>query len=67
MRETLFDVVIFHLSELITTSLVDTILSASICWNEHWKKNCPVSGIRGDILVIPQASLVGKMKGKNIQ
>ncbi len=48
-------------------NLVSMVLNASICWNEHWKKNSPVVEILGDILIIPQASLVAKPKGKQMQ
>ena len=46
---------------------VKTILNASICFNEEWKKNASVLEINGDVLIIPQASLAGKMKGKKLQ
>jgi len=54
-------------SEELLEKCVQTILNAKICFHENWKKNYSVLNTRGDVLVIPQASLAGKMKGKQMQ
>ena len=46
---------------------VESILSLGIMFDEHWKKNKSVIEAKGDILVVPQASLAGKMKQKKMQ
>lgn len=48
-------------------NLVDTLLNASICFHHDWKKNASVLEIEGDVLVVPQASLCGKFRGKTLQ
>ena len=46
---------------------VDTILSIEICYDLQKQKNVSVVDIQGDVLFIPQASLIGKLKGKQLQ
>jgi D-Tyr-tRNAtyr deacylase len=58
---------ISELSHKINVLQVDTILSIEICYDLQKQKNVSVVDIQGDVLFIPQASLVGKLKGTKLQ
>uniref|UniRef100_A0A6B2LMN5 D-aminoacyl-tRNA deacylase n=1 Tax=Arcella intermedia TaxID=1963864 RepID=A0A6B2LMN5_9EUKA len=47
--------------------MVSPIFQLSTQWREEEKKKRPIEEVGGDILIIPQASLGGKIKQKNLQ
>lgn len=46
---------------------VDDVLALSTQWDPLQKKKVGVAEASGDIMIVPQASLAGKMKNKRAQ
>lgn len=52
---------------LSSTTLGDTVLAMPTQYDVNLKKNISVLESGGDVLLIPQACLLGKLKGKTMQ
>lgn len=48
-------------------SIVDTLISLETQWDAEANKKVSLLASGGDILIIPQASMIGKLKAKKAQ